>query len=237
MSSDNFGNASKSGEIMRIITTLLLRAGLALTLLIPVTATAQQLKPQLTTGGPAIVSAATLAPCDAASMDSPPAKAFMAAQGWRYATPAAAAAAYLALLNNQSAWPDWYVPNPTNPATKGVLVAPPITTLPVGTRFQMALQAGQKTDAPGGWGTFDYIASVADVREFLAVTHAFKSNPDRVVTYEVTQLLPVIIGPIGPQVDAQTCEYLPGRWSQFNMLPKWDQVMNYLKIVEVRNIQ
>jgi hypothetical protein len=161
----------------------------------------------------------------------------MAAQGWRYATPAAATAAYLALVNNQSPWPDWYVPTATNPATKGVLAAPPITTLPVGTRFQMALQAGQKSDAPGGWGTFDYIASVEDVREFLAVTHAFKSNPDRVVTYEVTQLLPVIIGPIGPQVDAQTCEYLPGRWSQFNMVPAWNEVKNYLKVVEVRNIQ
>lgn len=237
MSSDNLRNASKSGEIMRTITTLLLRAGLALTLLVPVTATAQQLKPQLTTGGPAIVSAATLAPCDATSMDSPPAKAFMAAQGWRYATPAAATAAYLALVNNQSPWPDWYVPTPTDPQSKGVLVVAPTTTLPVGTRFQMALEAGQKTDAPGGWGTFDNIQSVEDVREFLAVIHLFKAHPDRVVTYEVTQLLPVLIGPVGPQVDTESCQYYPGRWSQFNMLPAWNEVNNYLKVVEVRNIQ
>jgi hypothetical protein len=225
---------------MRGTMTWLLRASLALTLLTPMAAAAQTapaVKPVRTTGGAAVMPAASVQTCDATSMDSPPAKAFMAAQGWRYATPAAATAAYLALVNNQSPWPDWYVPTSTNPATKGVLVAPPITTLPVGTRFQMALQAGQKTDAPGGWGTFDYIASVEDVREFLAVTHAFKSNPDRVVTYEVTQLLPVIIGPIGPQVDAQTCEYLPGRWSQFNMVPAWNEVNNYLKVVEVRNIQ
>lgn len=235
MSSDNLRNASKSGEIMRTITTLLLRAGLALTLLVPGTATAQQLKPQLTTGGPAIVSAATLVPCDATSMDSPPAKAFMAAQGWRYATPAAATAAYLALLNNgkgASAWPDWYLP-----AAKMGTATPPVTVLPVGTRFQMALEAGQKTDAPGGWGTFDNIQSVEDVREFLAVIHLFKAHPDRVVTYEVTQLLPVLIGPVGPQVDTESCQYYPGRWSQFNMLPAWNEVNNYLKVVEVRNIQ
>jgi len=228
---------------MRTITTLLLRAGLALTLLSPVAAGAQTAplpRPVRTapgTGGPAVMPAASVQTCDATSMDSPPAKAFMAAQGWRYATPAAAAAAYLALVKNQSPWPDWYVPTPTDPQAKGVLVVAPTTTLPVGTRFQMALEAGQKQDAPGGWGTFDYIADVHDVREFLAVTHAFKANPDRVVTYEVTQLLPVVIGPIGPQVDTQTCEYLPGRWSQFNLLPKWDQVMNYLKVVEVRSIQ
>jgi len=50
-------------------------------------------------------------------------------------------------------------------------------------------------------------------------------------------LLPVIIGPIGPQIDAQSCQYLPGRWSQFNLVPAWNEVMNYLKVVEVRNIQ
>lgn len=222
---------------MRGTVTRLFRAWLALILLAPATAAAQQLNPQRSTGGPAVAAAATITGCNATSMDSPPAKAWWAAERWRYPDDATATAAYLALVNNGqggSPWPTWYVP--TAPAP-GTLAAPPITTLPVGTRFQMALAPGQKETWPGGWGTFDYIATVEDVREFLAVTHAFKPQVDRVVTYEVTQLLPVVIGPIGPQVDTQTCEYFPGRWSQFNMLPPGADRMNYLKVIEVRAIQ
>lgn len=220
---------------MRSTMTWLFHAGLALILLSPISTAAQQLNPQRSTGGPAIVSAATLAQCDAASPDSAPAKAWWAAQRWRYASDADATAAYLTLVNNGqggSPWPAWYLPAP-NLGTP----TPPLSVLPAGTRFQMALAVGQRTDAPGGWGTFDYIATVEDVREFLAVTHAFKANIDRVVTYEVTQMVPVIIGPVGPQVDTESCEYFPGRWSQFNMLPAWNERMSYLKVIEVRTIQ
>jgi hypothetical protein len=220
---------------MRGTLTWLLRTSLALALLTPFAATAQQISRQPLTGGPAVVPVTTLAPCDATSPNSAPAKAWWAAQRWRYATDADATAAYLALVNNghgASPWADWYLPAP-NLGT----ATPPVTVLPVGTRFQMALEVGQNTDAPGGWGTFDNIQSVEDVREFLAVIHVFKPNIDRVVTYEVTQLLPVLIGPVGPQVDTESCQYYPGRWSQFNMLPDYKLRINYLKVIEVRAIQ
>jgi hypothetical protein len=222
---------------MSSMTIRLVRAGLALALAAPIAATAQPAPPARharPAGGPAIVSAAAPQTCDAMSPDSPPARAWWAAERWRYATDADATAAYLVLVNNDrggSPWPAWFLP-PPNLGT----ATPPLTVLPVGTRFQMALAVGQATDAPGGWGTFDYIADVEDVREFLAVTHAFKANIDRVVTYEVTRMMPVLIGSAGPQVDTQSCEYFPGRWSQFNMLPAYDQRMDYLKIVEVRAI-
>jgi hypothetical protein len=171
------------------------------------------------------------------SVDSPPGKIWWAQQRWRYASDAEATTAYQTLVNNgkgASPWANWYLPAP-NLGT----ATPPVTVLPAGTRFQMAMApvATQPDNQPGGWGTFDYIADVDDVREFLAVIHLFKPQIDRVVTYEVTQILPVLIGPVGPQVDADTCEYYPGRWSQFYMLPKWNERMNYLKIIEVRPIQ
>ena len=220
----------------------LLRASLTLFLLGPLAASAQNghLPRVAPNGGPAIVPANGLATCDATSMNSAPAKLWWSQERWRYPDDATATKAYLALVNNGqggSPWATWYLPTPTNPATAGVLTAPPITTLPVGTRFQMALAPGQSEKSPGGWGTFDYIADVDDVREFLAVTHSFKPAIDRVVTYEVTRLLPVLIGPVGPQVDTQTCEYFPGRWSQFNMLPPWNERIDYLKVIEVRTIQ
>lgn len=222
---------------MRGTMTWLLRASLALILLAPLPAAAQTPRPAAqppARGGPAIVPA----PCDATAIDSPPGKAFWAQERWRFASDADAIKAYQVLVNNGqggSPWPTWYLPTP--PAATGTLAAPPITTLPVGTRFQMALAPGQSEKAPGGWGTFDYIADVQDVREFLAVTHSFKPSIDRVVTYEVTRLLPVLIGPVGPQVDTQSCEYFPGRWSQFNMLPPWNERIDYLKVIEVRTIQ
>ena len=215
---------------MRGTMTWLLRASLTLLLLTPLAAGAQ----------PLTVPASTLATCDATSMESPPAKIWWAQERWRYADDASAIKAYQTLVNNGqggSPWATWYLPTPTTLATQGILAAPPITTLPVGTRFQMALAPGQNEKLPGGWGTFDYIADVQDVRDFLAVTHSFKPDIDRVVTYEVTRLLPVLIGPVGPQVDTRTCEYFPGRWSQFNMLPPWNERMDYLKVIEVRGIQ
>jgi len=232
---------------MRGTMTWLLRAGFALALTAPTIAAAQTTPlprptaPVRTTGGPAVVAVPAGTPaCDATSISSPPGKIWWSQERWRYASDADATAAYLTLVNNGlggSPWATWYLPTPTSPVTAGTLAAPPITVLPVGTRFQMAMSPGQHDDWPGGWGTFDYIADVQDVREFLAVTHLFKPQVDRVVTFEVTRMLPVYIGPVGPQVDAQTCEYFPGRWSQFNMIPTGSARMDYLKIVEVRPIQ
>ena len=229
---------------MRIAMTWLLRATVLIALSTPLAATAQTAplpRParQAPAGpGPAIMPVTSLATCDAGAMDSPPAKIWWAQERWRYADDASATAAYQTLVNKGlggSPWPAWYLPTPTAPATPGILAQPPVTILPVGTRFQMALSPGQTEAMPGGWGTFDYIADVQDVREFLAVTHAFKKQLDRVVTYEVTRMLPVLIGPVGPQVDTETCEYFPGRWSQFNMLP-WKDRMDYLRVIEVRPI-
>lgn len=230
---------------MRGTMTWLLRASFALALTTPIAATAQTAPlprptaPMRTTGGPAVMPVASVLPCDAMSVTSPPGKIWWSHQRWRYTSDAEATAAYQAIVNNGlggSPWGNWYLPTPTTPPTAGTMATPPLTILPVGTRFQMAMSPTQADDSPGGWGTFDYIADVQDVREFLAVTHAFKADVNRVVTYEVTRMLPVYIGPVGPQVDTQTCEYFPGRWSQFNMLPAWNQRMEYLKVVEVRAV-
>lgn len=168
------------------------------------------------------------APCDYKSVKSPPGQVWWAQQRWRYASDADAEAAYQTLAVGQSPWPDWFVPT---------LAAPPAAELPVGTRFQMAMAPTQGDTSPGGWGTFDNIEDVEDVREFLAVTQGFKASINRVIVFEVTKPLKVTIGPVGPQVDAATCTLLPGRWSQFNMAPPWNQRMDYLKILEVRPIQ
>ncbi|MEI9851591.1 MAG: hypothetical protein WDN24_12945 [Sphingomonas sp.] len=131
---------------MRLAITLLLGAGIAFA---PLPAASQ--------------TAAPAPACDATSVDSPPGRIWWAEQRWRYASDAAAADAYRQLVTGQSPWPSWFVPTVPNP---------PLAVLPVGTRFQMAMAPTQKDDAPGGWGTFDNIADVEDVREFLAVTTA-----------------------------------------------------------------
>lgn len=161
--------------------------------------------------------------CDARSVASRPGRDWWREQRWRYADDAAATRAYLALLDGASPWPDWFVP-----------VA---ATLPAGARFQMALAPGQGTDRPGGFGTYDAIRRTADVRAFLAVRQAWKPRVDRVVIYEVTQPLPVEVGPVGPQVDPDRCRLLPGRWSQLRMTVPAEQRMSYLRVIEVRAIR
>jgi hypothetical protein len=101
----------------------------------------------------------------------------------------------------------------------------------------MAIGGAQTADQPGSFGTFDRIASVEDVREDLAVRSDWKSEVDRVVTYEVVRELPVRIGPIGPQVDPKLCALLPGRWSQFQALVERGTLRSYLKVLEVRAIR
>lgn len=179
------------------------------------------------TNGTAPATASSAAACRAASIASPPGQAWWAQQRWRYPNDADAIAAYDAIVTGKSPWPDWF-----GPAT-GI---PPETVLPVGTRFQMAMAPKDADTAPGGWGTFDNIEDIRDVREFLAVQVAFKEKINRVITYEVVKPLPVRIGPVGPQVDPILCRLLPGRWSQFNMIPPWNERMSYLTIVTVRPI-
>ncbi|MBD3734291.1 MAG: hypothetical protein IE934_16460 [Sphingopyxis sp.] len=157
------------------------------------------------------------------SLDSPPGKVWWDANRWRYADDEAATKAYALLVGGASPWPDWYSAYDS--------------TLPVGTRFQMAIGGTQTPEMPGNFGTFDRITSVEDVRERLAVRDDWKPQVDRVVTYEVVTPVPVKIGPIGPQVDPKSCRYLAGRWSQFQAMVPRGTLFSHLKVVEVRPIR
>ena len=171
-----------------------------------------------------VESAGSAASCrSGATLQSPPGRKWWAENRWRYASDETAAAAYRTLAEQASPWPDWYRPY--------------VTTLPPGTRFQMAIGGAQTPDQPGSFGTFDRIASVADVREDLAVRSDWKPKVDRVVTYEVVRDLPVRVGPIGPQVDPGLCALLPGRWSQFQALVEKGTLRSYLKVLEVRAVR
>jgi hypothetical protein len=161
--------------------------------------------------------------CDTGSIDSRPGRIWWKEQRWRYATDAAATAAYQAIAAGADSWPNWFTA--------------PSQDLAVGTRFQMALGKGQPETTPGGFGTFDNIASVRDVRLYLAVQYAWKSEIDRVVTYEVTRPLPVKLGPIGSQADPHGCRWLPGRWSQLQMTVPAPSRIDYLRVVAVRPIR
>ncbi|MFL6845545.1 MAG: hypothetical protein ACJ8ER_11775 [Allosphingosinicella sp.] len=168
--------------------------------------------------------------CDAAArtLDSPPGRAWLRNEGWRYATRAEAEAAFAALADTQSPspWPDWYAPY------EGYQ-----TILPPGTRFQMAVGGESSAERPGGFGTFDNIADVANVRSGLAVKKAWKPAVTSVVTFEVTRPLPVKIGPVGPQVDGTLCRLLPGRWSQLQMLVPPAERLTYIRKIAERPIR
>ncbi len=166
-------------------------------------------------------SAPSAQPCqDWQSVASKPGQQWWAEQRWRYHSDDEARAAYAHLANDTPAWPDWF--------------APQDTTLPVGTRFEMAIGGGQTPEQPGSFGTFDDIRSKEDVYEYLAVRREWKPDITAVVTYEVVKTLPVETGPVGPQVDGKACALLPGRWSQFKMMA--GDRMAYLRVVEVRRL-
>lgn len=189
---------------------LLAQAGLAQT--VPAAPTAVQ-----------VAEPAPVPACDYKSVESPPGKAWWGQQRWRYATDADAVAAYTALVTGQAPFPNWFT------GTQSMLSP--------GTRFQMAMSPGQPETSPGRFGTFDNIRTAEDVRQYLAVLVEWKPKIDRVVIFEVVHALPVQTGPVGPQVDPKLCALLPGRWSQFQMLPDKADFMWYLKVIEVRQIQ
>ena len=170
---------------------------------------------------PASASAKTQ--CDTRSIDSRPGRIWWKEQRWRYASDAEATTAWQAIATGSDPWPNWFAPNAQD--------------LAVGTRFQMALAKGQPATSPGGYGTFDNIESVRDVRVYLAVQYAWKPEIDRVVTYEVTRPLPAKIGPIGPQADPHGCAWLPGRWSQLQITVPSANRIDYLKVVAMRRIR
>lgn len=169
------------------------------------------------------LSACATAPASVAGPHLDPRAAWCAEQCWRYPDPAAAEAAYQALVSRQSAWPEWHQVR--------------VIALPAGTRFQMALAPGQGTDRPGAFGTFDRIPDVAWVRRVLAVKVAWKPAIDRVVTYEVTDPLPADTGIVGPQIDADGPAYLPGGGSQLEMQVPAAERVRHLKVIEVRAIR
>jgi hypothetical protein len=148
---------------------------------------------------------------------------------WRYADRAHAADVYRDLADSKlpSPWPDG--------------IAPQFTVLAAGTRFQMAIARNQiQPDGSihyGGFGTFQRIETAAQVRDLLAVRSDFKASVDLVLTLEVTQPLPVLVGPIGPQVEPSDCHLLPGGGMQLQLvtLPR-DRAL-YLKVVEQRALQ
>ncbi|MDN3645456.1 hypothetical protein QWY75_04435 [Pontixanthobacter aestiaquae] len=161
--------------------------------------------------------AAQKARCGAESLDSVPGKEWMDSYGWRYATTAEARAAYVDLVKNTPPWPTYMLPS--------------VARLEPGRRFQMAFSKGQTNQQPGGFGTFDKIDSVEEVRQDLAVLFTWKEDVDRVVTFEITKPTLVLVGPIGPQVDPVKCKLLHGRFSQFQLLMPPAQRKDYMKVI------
>lgn len=154
---------------------------------------------------------------------TPSATLWMTRNAWRYTDTVQAEAAYQRLVNGQSPWPDWFHPE--------------VSVLMPGTRFQMALSSGQAKTSPGGFGTFDYIDSVEQVRQYLAVLPGWKKDIDRMVTYEVRAPMLVSVGPIGPQVDQDSCKLYTGEFTQIQFLVPPANRMDYLSVVGERPIQ
>jgi len=141
--------------------------------------------------------------------------AFQKQHKGRFNSPAEAAAAYDNLKVGKSPWPIGVTPTPG--------------TIKAGQKIRMAMSPGQPANRPGGWATTDAIPDANTVREKLAVTKEFKPELSHVQEYEVIKDIPVNTGPVGPQVDAITGEYLPGGGSQIQMTVNPADRMDYLK--------
>ncbi len=133
----------------------------------------------------------------------------------QFKNPSDAALAYHKLKTGISPWPIGYTPKSE--------------ILKSGTRIRMAMVLGQPANRPGGWATTDNIPDVNMVRTKLAVTEEFKPQISSVQEYEIIKDLPVLSGPVGPQIDSVTGKYLEGGGTQFQMLVHWEDRMSYLK--------
>ena len=149
---------------------------------------------------------------------------FQKANKGMYASRKDAADAYKRLVKDQSPYPDGF----DKDKNKAILKP--------GTRFEMVLGPGQPENRPGGFGTFDHIKDADYVRNELAVKKDWKKHLQEVVTYEVTDDLPVILGPVGPQVDKKRKTYQPGGGTQLEMTVSPPDRMKYLKVVGKRRI-
>ncbi|WP_339158197.1 hypothetical protein MKX50_01360 [Paenibacillus sp. FSL W8-0186] len=139
-----------------------------------------------------------------------------------------ASRSYIKLIEEQSPWPE------------GFDITVHKTTLKPGDTFQMALDSTQPVTSPGNFATFDNIPNIDFVRNNLAVKSDWKVDCSKVVTYKVKEgvELPVIKGPVGPQIDLNADKYLPGGSNQIQMLlPRGTDKMDYLEVVSVRSIK
>lgn len=138
-----------------------------------------------------------------------------------------ASSSYIKLIDGQSPWPE------------GFDTAAHTTTLKSGETFQMALDEAQPVTSPGNFATFDNIPNTDYVRNNLAVKSDWKSDCSKVVTYRVKEgvEIPVIEGPVGPQIDLSANKYLPGGGSQIQiLLDRNANKMDYFEVVSIDSI-
>ena len=133
---------------------------------------------------------------------------------------------YFELLYGQSAWPKGYTPV--------------IVNLQGGFKFEMAMNVGQENTSPGGFATdIGTIVSVDSVRNDVAVKYEWKDKLGKVVQFEVREgkILPVRVGPVGPQIDLELNRYLPGGANQYEMIiGRNENRMDYIKDIGEKNI-
>lgn len=138
-----------------------------------------------------------------------------------------ASSSYIKLIDGQSPWPE------------GFDTAAHTTTLKSGETFQMALDEAQPVTSPGNFATFDNIPNTDYVRNNLAVKSDWKCDCSKVVTYRVKEgvEIPVIEGPVGPQIDLSVNKYLPGGGSQIQiLLDRNANKMDYFEVVSIDSI-
>ncbi len=130
---------------------------------------------------------------------------------------------YVRLIRDQSPWPEGFSPE------KNVLRA--------GNTFEMVLDIEQPINKPGSFGTFDSIQDIEYAKKNLAIKSNWKKDFGKVVTYRIKDgvELPVLRGPVGPQIDLNSDNYLPGGGTQIQLLVDWkEDKMKYLEVVSVR---
>ena len=110
---------------------------------------------------------------------------------------------YFKLVNEQSPWPDGYIPENN------------LVTLKSGDTFNMVLDSKQKTSSPGGFALKDDVPSVEFARKDMAIKYGWKDDCGKVATYRVKEGVEITCpaGPIGPQIDLGVDQYLPGNSS------------------------
>ncbi len=140
-----------------------------------------------------------------------------------FANSSAAADAYRDLIEKQSPWPYGFEPIPA--------------TLLAGYEFNMAYGPGQELAFIGGFGTTDNITNKSYVRNELAVKEEWKEDLDRVVRFSVTKPLPVLMGPVGPQIDTKQGKYLKGGGSQIAMQVPGRSREDYVEVIEVKDLK